>query len=58
MAFIAMLLLTSMSVVVRAQDGGDDSTANVDAATTTDQAQADKDAAVQLAKEEKKRAAR
>ena len=58
MAFIAMLLLTSMSVVVRAQDGGDDSTANVDAATTTDQAQADKGAAVQLAKEEKKRAAR
>ena len=66
MAFIAMLLLTSMSAVVRAQDGDDASnnSADIDAsasgANTVDpnQAQADKEAAAQLAKEERKRAAR
>ena len=49
LAFIAMLLLTSMSAVVRAQDDGSteaDQSAQASSATTNpEQAQADKDAA-------------
>ena len=60
LAFIAILLLTSMTAVVRAQDDGSeaDPSAATGSASNPDQAQNEKNAAASLAKEERKRAAK
>ena len=60
LAFIAILLLTSMTAVVRAQDDGSeaDPSAATGSASNPDQAQKEKNAAASLAKEERKRAAK
>ena len=61
LAFIALLLLTHMAAVVRAQDSDGseaDSSAQTGSASNPDQAQAEKNAAASLAKEDRKKAAK